>query len=250
MKRLLGKTAVITGSSTGIGKAIATLFAKEGANIIICSNSSEEEGKHTLNYIKNNYEVNAEYYSFDIREEEAICDFFSEIKNKYDSIDILINNAGRTFNVPFEEITQETLINDINTNLVSTILCCKYAVPLMTNQNGWIVNTSSIRGIDYAGRPGIIGYCAAKSGINSLTKTLAYNLSPNIFVNAVAPGFVHTGYIDRMDKDSVKAWLNDIPINRLIQPEEIAEVYLMLSISKIFTGSIVSPDGGYALLGR
>lgn len=250
MKELLGKTAVITGSSSGIGKAIAILFAKKGANIILCSNSSIKEGNETLAYIKKEYNVEAEYYSVDLRKEDQICQLFSHIEKKYKSIDILINNAGRTFNVQFDDITEESFINDIKTNLLSSVLCCKYAIPLMRNENGWIVNTSSIRGFDYAGRPGIMGYCSAKSGINSFTKNLAYKLAPKIFVNAVAPGFVHTGYIDKMDTESVNAWLNDIPINRLITPEEIAEVYLLLSTSKIFVGSIVSPDGGYGLLGR
>ena len=120
----------------------------------------------------------------------------------------------------------------------------------MTNENGWIVNTASIRGIDYSGRPGIVGYCAAKAGITSFTKTIATELAPNIFINAVAPGFVDTGYMDTMDEKVKEAWLNNIPIHRFIEPDEIAKVYLMLATSTIFTGSVIVPDGGYSLLGR
>lgn len=247
--RIDGKTAVITGSSSGIGAAVACLFASRGANVVLCSNTSKPDGLKVLERILS-YGVKASYYSADLRNEEDIKQLFLKIKEEYGSIDILINNAGRTFNVPFEEISEETLTNDIQTNLSSAILCSRYAVELMTNENGWIVNTSSIRGFDYTGRPGIIGYCAAKAGINSFTKNLAYHLAPKIFVNAIAPGFVHTNYVDSMAPETVKKWTSDIPIGRLIKPEEIAEVYYMLSTSKIFSGSIVIADGGYGILGK
>ena len=120
----------------------------------------------------------------------------------------------------------------------------------MTNEHAWIINTGSIRGFEHSGRPGILGYCAAKAGVHSATRTIAAQLAPRIFVNAVAPGFVHTGYIDQMNSDVVAAWEEDIPIGRLITPDEIAEVYLLLATSSAFTGSVVSPDGGYALLAR
>ena len=186
----------------------------------------------------------------DLRHEENIKKLFEQIEKEFGVVDILVNNAGRTFNIPFEEISEDTFLNDIETNLLSSVLCSKYAVPLMKNENGWIVNTSSIRGFDYTGRPGIIGYSAAKAGINSFTKNLAYHLAPRIFVNAVAPGFVHTNYIDKMDENTIKSWLNDIPIGRLITPEEVAQVYLLLATSKIFSGSIVIADGGYGILGK
>ena len=247
--RIDGKTAVITGASSGIGAAVACLFASRGANVVLCSNTSKPDGLKVLESILS-YGVKASYYSADLRNEEDVKQLFLKIKEEYGSIDILINNAGRTFNVPFEEISEETLTNDIQTNLSSAILCSRYAVELMTNENGWIVNTSSIRGFDYTGRPGIIGYCAAKAGINSFTKNLAYHLAPKIFVNAIAPGFVHTNYVDSMAPEIVKKWISDIPIGRLIKPEEIAEVYYMLSTSKIFSGSIVIADGGYGILGK
>lgn len=246
---LSGKTAVITGGSSGIGKAIARLFAQRGANVVIISNTSTAQGEKTINEI-NKWNSHSCYFSADLRHEFEIKNMFEKIKQEYCSIDILINNAGRTFNIPFEQITEESFVNDITTNLTSAVLCSKYAVELMTNENGWIVNTSSIRGFDYTGRPGIIGYCSAKSGINSFTKNLAYHLAPRIFVNAVAPGFVHTNYIDNMAPEMVKKWENDIPIGRLIKPEEIAEVYYLLCTSKIFTGSIVTADGGYGILGK
>lgn len=249
MKTLEGKKALITGSSSGIGKAIALLFAKEGADVIICSNTSTEKGMQVVNEIVKSGS-NAYYYNVDLQKESDIKELFKFVSEKFGCLDILINNAGRTFNVAFDSITEDSLIQDISTNLASSILCTKYAVPLMTNENGWIVNTASIRGIDYSGRPGIVGYCAAKAGITSFTKTIATELAPNIFINAVAPGFVDTGYMDTMDEKVKEAWLNNIPIHRFIEPDEIARVYLMLATSTIFTGSVIVPDGGYSLLGR
>lgn len=249
MDKLKGKNVLITGSSSGIGKAIAILFAEEGANTIICSNKSTEKGYQLLSDLKAKG-VNAEYFSADLSRETDIKKLFEQIEMQYGYLDILVNNAGRTFNVGFEELTEDSLFRDIQTNLTSAILCSKYAVPLMKKEYGWIINTSSIRGVDYSGRSGIIGYCAAKAGISSFTKTLAAQLAPNIFVNAVAPGFVNTGYMDTMDKQTLENWLKNIPINRFIVPSEIAEVYLMLATSKIFSGSVIIPDGGYSLLNR
>ena len=246
--KLKNKVALITGSSSGIGKAIALLFAEEGANVIICSNTSNEEGNNVLKEVIKKGS-NAIYIQADLTKESDIKSLFSKIKEKYGKLDILINNAGRTFNIPFKDITEETITRDINTNLTSAILCSKYALEIM-NKEGWIVNTSSIRGIDYSGRSGIIGYCSAKAGINSFTKTLAMELAPRIYVNAVAPGFVYTNYMDNVTEEMKKSWLKNIPINKFIDPKEIAEVYLMLATSKIFTGSIITADGGYSLLNR
>ena len=115
---------------------------------------------------------------------------------------------------------------------------------------GLIINTSSIRGTDNSGRPGLMGYCAGKTALNSFTKNLAMQLAPKIYVNAIAPGFVHTRYMDSVSEEMKENWLKNIPIKKFILPEEIAEVYLMLATSKIFTGSIITPDGGYSILNR
>ena len=246
--KLKGKVALITGSSSGIGKAVAILFAEEGADLIICSNQSVEEGKEVLEEVKQKGS-DAIYIQADLSKETDIKNMFDVIQKKYGKLDILINNAGRAFNIPFKEITEETITKDLNTNLMSAMLCAKYAVELM-KEEGWIINTSSIRGTDYSGRNGIMGFCAAKAGMNSFTKTLAMELAPKIYVNTVAPGFVYTNYMDTVTDEMKQKWLKDIPINRFIEPKEIAEVYLMLATSRMFTGSIVKPDGGYSLLNR
>jgi len=246
--KLKGKVALVTGSSTGIGEAVAKLYAKEGADVIVCSSNTVEEGKKVAEYLTS-LGTNSIYIQADLTKEEDIKRMFEEIENKYGKLDILVNNMGKTCNIAFKDITKETMQYDIDVNFTSAVLCSKYAVELMKDE-GWIINTSSIRGTDVCGRPGIMGYCAGKSAMNSFTKQLAIELSPKIFVNSVAPGFVHTRYMDKMGEEIKKSWLSNIPINKFIAPEEIAEVYLMLATSRIFAGSIITPDGGYTILNR
>lgn len=248
MKQLKDKIALVTGASTGIGKAVALLFASEGANVIITSNTSTKEGNEVLSQLRSMGSKSI-YISADLQKKSDIDMMFETINKEYGKLDILVNNAGRTYNVPFESIDEDTFERDLNVNLSSAVFCSKAAVKLMNNE-GWIINTASIRGLPNAGRAGIIGYSAAKAAIISLTKTLAMHLAPNIYVNAVAPGFVYTNYMSSVTEDMKQQWLSQIPIKRFIMPEEIAQVYLMLATSRIFTGSVITPDGGYTLLGR
>lgn len=246
--KLKNKVALVTGGSTGIGKAVAELYAKEGANVIICSSNTVDEGKQVALNLKN-MGTDSIYIRADLTKEDDVKRLFEEIKNKYGKLDILVNNAGKSTNTAFEDINKENIQTDLEINFISAVLCSKYAVELMEDE-GWIINTSSIRGTDYSGRPGLIGYCAGKAAMNSFTKNLAVQLAPKIYVNAIAPGFVHTRYIDSISENMKQGWLNNIPIKKFIMPEEIAEVYLMLATSKIFTGSIITPDGGYSILNR
>lgn len=247
MNQLKGKVALVTGSSTGIGRAVALLFAAEGADVIITSNASVEDGKKVLDEM-NSLGSNSMYISADLTKKECVDALFEKVKERYGKLDILVNNAGRTFNVPFDKIDQSSFSRDIDVNLTSALLCSQAAVKIMSK--GSIINTASIRGLSESGRPGIMGYCAAKAALISLTKNLAMELAPNIFVNAVAPGFVYTNYMNTVTEDMKNKWIEQIPIKRFIQPEEIAKVYLMLATSNIFTGSVITPDGGYTLLGR
>lgn len=246
--KLKGKIALVTGSSTGIGKAVAELYAREGANVIVCSSTTVQEGENVAKELVN-IGTDSIYIQADLTKESDVKMLFEKIKNKYGKLDILVNNAGKAYGREFKNITQDIINSDIDLNFTSAVLCSKYAVELMKDE-GWIINTSSIRGTDYSDRPGIMMFCAGKAAMNSFTKNLALELSPKIFVNAVAPGFVHTRYMDSVTEEIKENWLKDIPIKKFIMPEEIAEVYLMLATSKIFTGSIITPDGGYSILNR
>lgn len=245
MGKLFNKVALVTGSSVGIGKAIVETFAREGAEVIIVSHNSTVEGQATAKKIIDNG-GKAIYIQADLSNENGVDFLFESISKRYSSIDILVNNVGHAFSTSFDEITDETIYRDINSNLMATVLCSKKVKDFMTK--GHIINTTSIRGLDYAGRTHLMGYCAAKAAVNSFTKNLAIQYAPNILVNAVAPGFVWTEALSKSGDDLINKWLKSIPIERFINPDELAEIYVMLATSKIFTGSIIVADGGYTLL--
>lgn len=248
MKRLNGQVALVTGSSIGIGKAIAKTFAIEGAKVIVVSHNTVKEGKNTVKEIE---ELGGEaiYVQSDLTTQAGVDVLFCEILKHYSKIDVLVNNVGHAFSTPFETLSEDTIIRDLKSNLLATVLCSTKVKDYMPN-GGHIINTTSIRGTDYAGRTHLIGYCAGKAAVNSFTKNLALQYAPNIYVNAVAPGFVWTEALSKSGDDLIKKWLSNIPIERFITPEELAEVYVMLATSKIFTGSIITADGGYTILER
>ncbi len=245
MKRLENKIAIITGSSKGIGKAIAKAFANEGASVIVVSHNDASAGQSVVDEILLN-NGKAIYVNTDLTSQNGVDYLFDTISRYFNHIDILVNNVGHSFSTPFDEISEDTILRDLKCNFISTVLCSKKVKEYM--REGHIINTSSIRGIDYSGRIPLIGYCAGKAAVNSFTKNLALEYSPNIYVNAVAPGFVWTEALSQTDDELLEKWLKAVPIKRFITPEELAEVYVNLATSRIFTGSIIIADGGYTLL--
>lgn len=245
MGKLSGKIAVVTGSSSGIGREIALGFAKEGATIIVTSCSSVSAGEEVVCQIKQ-LGGNAKYYQADLCNRAEVTNLFNYIRADFSHIDILVNNAGRTFSFDFQDITEESITKDLQINYLSAVYCSQEAVKLM--KSGHIINTASIRGIGSGGRKGLIGYGGAKAALIHFTQVLANELAPNIFVNAVAPGLIMTDALSKTDVELVKKWEKNIPIGRFIQPKELVDVYLLLATSTIFTGSILIPDGGYMLV--
>ncbi|MCB7068266.1 SDR family oxidoreductase [Enterocloster citroniae] len=247
--KLTGKIALITGGSSGIGAEIARLFAAEGAQTIISHHVSSVQADTLMGEIRENG-GSIQCFQADLCREEEVSGLFEKIRRDYGHLDILINNAGRTFNIPFTEMTEESLHRDLDTNLLSAMMCSKYAASLMREQ-GWIVNTASIRGLYDAGRHGIMGYCAAKAGVISFTKNLALELAPSICVNAVAPGFVHTQYLDKDVPEKLKeSWISQTPLKKLVDIKELAETYLLLATTRTMTGTVITVDGGYSILNR
>lgn len=244
MKKLDGKIALITGSSSGIGKEIALLFAKEGAFVIVTSNISKEEG---INVVKEIREKggNAIYFSADLSTTTGVDKLFQEISTVTKKIDILINNAGKTTYYDLFSLTENSLLEDLHTNYISTVLCSKKVLEFM--EYGSIINTTSLRGINGCGRPEIIGYSAAKAAVNNFTKNFALEVAPKICVNAIAPGMVLTQFIINNSSEKIKEWKKKIPLGELVDAKELAEVYLLLATTRIFTGSILVPDCGYSL---
>ncbi|MDR2971975.1 MAG: SDR family oxidoreductase [Bacteroidales bacterium] len=239
------KVALVTGSSVGIGKAIAIAYANEGAEVIVVSHKTVDKGKATAQEIINKG-GKAIYVQSDLTTQKGVDYLFAEVGKHHKKIDILVNNVGHAFATPFDQLSEETIIRDLSSNFLATVLCSKKVLEFM--EEGHIINTSSIRGLDYAGRTHLIGYCSGKAAVNSFTKNIALQYAPKIFVNAVAPGFVWTEALSKSGEELIQKWLGTIPIKRFITPEELAEVYVFLATSKMFTGSIIAPDGGYTLL--
>jgi 3-oxoacyl-[acyl-carrier protein] reductase len=245
MSKLDNKIAIVTGSSVGIGKAIAVAFANNGAEVVVVSQKSVTEGNMAAQDIISKG-GKAIYVQADLSTQKGVDHLFTEVKKHFNKVDILVNNVGHAFATPFEQLSEETILRDLNSNFLATVLCTKKVLEFM--DEGHIINTSSIRGIDYAGRIPLVGYCSGKAAINSFTKNIALQLAPKIYINAVAPGFVWTEALSKSGDDLIQKWLKTIPIKRFITPEELAELYVFLATSKMFTGSIIAPDGGYTLL--
>lgn len=245
MKLLEGKTAVVTGGSRGIGRAIAEIFAKEGANVII---TRVTESASTDEIVKSleAYGVKAEAKIFNVADFKASHNVLAEIKEKYGSIDILVNNAGITRDALLMRMNEAQWDEVIDVNLKSAFNLCHAVVPFMMKQrSGAIINMASVVGIN--GNIGQANYAAAKAGIIALTKSLAKELgSRGIRVNAIAPGFVDTDMTQAVPEEARKEWLNSIPLRRSGEPNDIAKATLFLAsdMASYVTGQVLSVCGG------
>ena len=183
----------------------------------------------------------------DLGKRNEVEKVFDDIKKKYGRLDILVNNAG--FSSPIKSLkatTEESFDEVINSNVKSVIWCSQFAAELMIDM-GWIINTSSIRGLEYSGRA--ISYSLAKAAVNSLTKTMALELAPKIYVNAVLPGSVsQTKIYDNRKPEANATFDNRLPLKKAIKAEEIAESYLFLATQNYLTGTLLLADGGLTLL--
>lgn len=217
------RTVLLTGASRGIGKAIAKSLSKE-YNLILPS-------REKLNLLDNN----------------SIESFIKENKDK--KIDIVINNAGINFPQWIDEMTDENIDGTIQTNLTAPIKLIRGFVPYMKKNNwGRIVNISSIFGVVARGKQ--VLYSATKHGINGATQALALELAPhNILVNSVCPGFTNTELVTINPPEKIKAIEADIPLRRLAQPEEIAEVvkFLISDKNTYITGASIIVDGAFSV---
>jgi len=244
--KLKNKVALITGSSRGIGKAIAILFAKEGANIVVNYFDSVVEAEKVVTEIES-LGVKAIKIQADVSKEEQVKNMVSQAIKAFGQIDILINNAGIVFDIPFFERTVEQWERTLNTNLIGTFLCSKYVSQLMLkNKQGKIVNISSTNGIN-SFSPDSVDYDSSKAGIIILTRNLAKQLAPDIQVNTVAPGWVNTDMNKNLPKELIKEEIKKTYLGRFAEPVEIAKAVLFLASedADYITGSILKVDGGH-----
>lgn len=248
--KLRNKVALITGSSRGIGKAIALRLANEGANVIVNAAKSVREAETTLSELTGIKGQRHCFVQADVMVPEQITDMMIRIKQQYGYLDILVNNAGITSFVEhdkLDELTIEIFDGIYKTHLRGAFLCVQKALPLMKKSgNASIVNIASVAALTAIGSN--IAYCAMKAALVNMTKSLARALSPNIRVNAISPGLTET--------DLIKGWGNytdeqvqKTPLGRLATCEDIANaVFALLTSLTYVTGQNIIVDGGRILV--
>lgn len=245
MKLLENKIALITGASRGIGRGIAEVFAKQGANIAFTYNASNEAAT-ALETALQQFGIKAKGYKSDASKYDQAQLLVEEVLKDFGSIDILINNAGITKDNLLMRISEEDFDKVIEVNLKSVFNLTKAVIkPMMKQRFGSIINMSSVVGIK--GNAGQTNYAASKAGILGFTKSVALELgSRNIRCNAIAPGFIETEMTDKLDENTVKGWRDAIPLKRGGTTEDVANVCVFLAseMSAYITGQTINVDGG------
>jgi NAD(P)-dependent dehydrogenase (short-subunit alcohol dehydrogenase family) len=246
VKKLVGKTALITGGDSGIGRAIAIAFAKHGANVAICFLKNEmEDAKITQTYVEH-YEQSCLLIPGDISNEKHCASAVKKTIDEFGALDILINNAAIHYpKDKIEEISTQQLMETFAVNVFSMFYFVKAAMPFL-KEGSSIINTSSVTA--YRGSGHLIDYSATKGAIISFTRSLsAALLDKKIRVNAVAPGPVWTPLIvSSMKPKQIATFGSDSPMGRAGQPSEIAPCYLFLASdeSSFISGQVLHPNGG------
>ena len=244
--RLANKVAIITGASSGIGRASAYLFAKEGAKVVVVANINDFGGTETTETIIKNGGSSI-FVHGDVSQSVDVQNIVKTTIENFGKIDILFNNAGIGFQrTPMEVIEEARWDKIYATNVKSIFLCVKYVVPEMRKGgSGVIINTGSMSGI----RPRMYDspYGSAKSAVNLLTKSLALELAPFIRVNCINPGPILTGIIQKgPGSKQFQKDIDELPLKRAGNPEDIAycALYLASDESAFVTGAAINVDGG------
>jgi NAD(P)-dependent dehydrogenase (short-subunit alcohol dehydrogenase family) len=243
--RLEGKVAIITGGDSGIGRAVAISYAKEGADIVIVYLNEEVDAQETANAVRE-YGQEALLIATDVGEESNCRMVVEKAMEKFGHIDILVNNAAVQYpQQTIENITGEQLEHTFKVNIFSQFYLTKHALPHLAEGSS-VINTASVTA--YKGNPALIDYSATKGAIVAFTRSLSQALADKgIRVNAVAPGPVWTPLIPAsFSADKVAEFGKDIPMGRPAQPFEIAPCYVFLASQEgaFFTGQVLHPNGG------
>jgi 3-oxoacyl-[acyl-carrier protein] reductase len=245
---LNGKIAVVTGGGRGIGRAIVLALGKEGVKVLINYRGKKESALETLEELKK-LGGEGEIYQADVSVEEEVEKMFSFVLEKWGKLDILVNNAGITKDNLLIRMKSEEWDQVINTNLRGVFLCTRSALKIMLKQrSGRIINISSVVGLK--GNIGQANYASAKAGIIGFTKAVAREVaSRGITVNAIAPGFIKTEMTDVLSEEMKKKVLDEIPLGRFGDPEDVANAvkFLVSDEASYITGVVLNVDGGLAI---
>jgi 3-oxoacyl-[acyl-carrier protein] reductase len=242
------KTALITGASRGIGRAIASTLARSNYEVIIHYNTSKKEALEFIQILKQNQ---CSYLALkaDLTNPEEASQMVTDATSHFGKIDLLVNNAGISQYKLFTHTTEQDWENILNANLKSTFRCTKLVLPqMLKRKSGNIINISSVWGITGASLETI--YSASKAAVIGFTKALAKEVAPsNINVNCIAPGIIHTNMLKNLEKNELEALKGEVPLGRLGEPNDIAQTVLFLASDNAgyITGQVISPNGGFVI---
>ncbi|MDA1475572.1 3-oxoacyl-[acyl-carrier-protein] reductase [Bacillus changyiensis] len=246
---LENKTAVVTGASRGIGRAIALDLAKHGANVTVNYAGNEAKANEVVDEIKA-LGRDAVAIKADVSKADDVQAMMKQTIERFGSLDILVNNAGITKDNLLMRMKENEWDDVININLKGVFNCSKAVTrQMMKQRSGRIINVTSVVGV--IGNAGQANYVAAKSGVIGLTKTLAKELaSRHITVNAIAPGFISTEMTDKLTKELQDEMLKQIPLARFGEPSDISNVVVFLASeqSRYMTGQTLNIDGGMVMI--
>lgn len=247
MKRLEGKVCIITGAAQGIGLATALKFAREGAAVVVCDvrqsavdeavRQCKAEGATTVGFV------------MDVTQRDMVDAVVAQVKERFGRIDVLVNNAGITQDARLQKMTLEQFDKVIDVNLRGVFHCAQAVADHMVAQGGGVIlNASSVVGI--YGNFGQTNYAATKFGVIGFTKTWSRELGPKgVRVNAVAPGFISTPILSTIPEKVIQEMERRVPLRRLGQPEEIANVYAFLASDEAsyINGAVLEVSGGMSV---
>ena len=249
--RLKGKIAVVTGSSRGVGRAVALGYGKEGAQVVVNYTSNEKAADEVVNAIKA-MGSDAIAVKADVASKKDVDTLIQETFDKFGRIDILVNNAGFTRPAMMLKMTEDQWDQVVDIHLKGAFLCSQAAgVHMKEQQSGKIINVTSVAGL--VGTVGQINYSAAKGGVLSMTKSIARELARyNICANVISLGIVATDMTEkiRQDEKLKEIYMNRILLKRFAEPDDISPAFVFLASdeSNYITGQLLCVDGGYGMI--